>query len=262
MSETVNLYYREYGDPDQPALIMLHGLLGSLVNWHSIARKLSGEWRLVVPDLRNHGRSPHASEMNYPAMAADVIRLMDTLNLERAVLLGHSMGGKVAMQLALREAGRVSALVSADIAPVDYPPRFEPVLEALLKLPLDQLESRSHADTLLAMYLEEKTLRDYLLQNLQRDGDRWRWRNNLPVLYDNMKEISGFPRSEPAVLYTGPSLFLYGAESNYVKPEYHPLILDYFPMAQIRGIENAGHWLYAEQPSQFLEILQSFLNSL
>ena len=262
MPNPVKLYFREYGEPEQPALILLHGLLGSLVNWHSIAQKLSTSWRVIVPDLRNHGRSPHHDEMSYPAMAADILQLMDDLDLEKAVVTGHSMGGKAAMWLALQWPERVRAMVAVDIAPVSYPPRFEPVLEGLLAVPLDRVENRGHADALLSEHLGEKTLRDYLLQNLQRDGEQWRWRNNLPVLHANMAAISAFPEAEPGSAYEGPSLFIYGEDSNYVKSDYYPVIRRYFPYAQISGIENAGHWLYSERPRDFLELLRSYLNKL
>lgn len=254
----MKLFHREYGQPDQQPLLLLHGLLGSLVNWHSVARHLEAGWRVIVPDLRNHGRSPHAGDMTYPIMAADVLELMDDLSIDQARIVGHSMGGKVAMWAALTAPSRVQALVSVDIAPVSYPMRFQPILEALLSLDLEQIRSRTQADEMLAPLLPEKMMRDYLLQNLVREGEAYSWRNNLPALHNNMQAITEFPATS-GLNYAGDSLFLFGKESRYVRPEYHQAIQALFPRAQIDGIQGAGHWVYHEKQAEFLQALNEFL---
>ncbi len=258
----MKLYFREFGeDCTRPPLLLLHGLLGSLVNWQRIARKLSEGRRVIVPDLRNHGRSPHDSDVSYEAMAADVLELLDELAVPRSVVIGHSMGGKTAMVLALQHPGCVERLGVVDIAPVTYSGRLAMLLDALLALPLEQITSRAHAEELLTPNIADKAVRDHMLQNLQRGDSGWRWRNNLQALRDGLDVISGFPELPEDAGYVGRTLFIRGENSGYIEPEHLPRIRQLFPSAEMMVIPGAGHWVYAEQPQAFLSVLEGFLRS-
>jgi len=252
------LHFRQYGAPGEAIpILLLHGLFGSGVNWHGIAQQLAPR-QVVVPDLRNHGRSFHDPDFSYPSQATDLVALMDLLELERAWLVGHSMGGKVAMWLALEQPQRVAGMVAVDMAPVPYPNRFERIIEAMSVLNLRELPSRSAAHEQLAEQIPERAVRDYLLQNLERDGDSWRWRVNLAGLQRGIGEMLGFPDSAPAP-YTGPSHFIYGGRSPYMQAEQRAAVRSLFPRAQLQEVAAAGHWVYAEQPEGFLRALQAAL---
>jgi len=257
----MKLHFREYGSyhEQRHTLIFLHGLLGSSSNWHSIARRLEDRFHILVPDLRNHGHSPHSEKMNYPLMAEDLAELIDDHGLDSALLIGHSMGGKVAMLLALERPQLVSRLVVVDIAPVDYPNRFAAIFGALKELDTSDLQNREQADRQLAQVISEPGLRQYLLQNLQRRGASWYWRNNLEVLHREVDCLTGFPDLAAHSSYAGPVLFIYGAASDYLRPEHQPRIRTIFPHARFRRIPGAGHWVYAEQPDAFYSALNSFL---
>ena len=238
--------------------MLLHGLFGNSGNWLGVVKFLQNDYHLIVPDLRNHGRSPHAEEMDYPAMASDLMALMSQLQMESASMLGHSMGGKAAMWLALNHPERVDQLVVADMAPVTYHNRFERIFQGMFSLPLDELESRSAADTHLAQYVPEQMVRQYLLQNLVKGEDGWQWRCNLPVLNREVLVLAGYP-SLGDLTYPGDVFFVYGERSDYVLPEYRSTIEKHFPHARLRMLNGAGHWLYAEQPEIFSRTVMAFL---
>ena len=257
----MKLYFRQFGeDREGIPLILLHGLLGSLVNWQRIARKLGEQYHVVVPDLRNHGRSPHDPDVSYSSMAADVLQLMDELDIAQAVMIGHSMGGKTAMSLALEHPQRVERLAVVDIAPVTYEGRLALLLDALLDLPLEEIENRRQADELLAERVVDKAVRDHMLQNLQRTDAGWRWRNNLRALRDGLEIISSFPDYAEGISYSGKTLFIRGGRSGYIEAGHLAHIRQLFPRAEITDIPHAGHWVYAEQPEAFLKVLQGFLS--
>jgi esterase len=257
----MRLYCREYGtyNSNRSSLILLHGLLGSSANWHGIARRLAALRHVLVPDLRNHGRSPHAPEAGYPDLATDLLDLLDEHGLDEATFIGHSMGGKAAMWLALTHGERVERLIVADIAPVAYPNRFSTIYHALNAVDTGMLAGRRAADEVLARYLPDPGLRQYLLQNLELDAGRWRWRVNLPALQAGMEQIVGFPPLPAGCQYPGPVQFLHGGESDYILPAHGDVIRAHFPLARIRSIPGAGHWLYAEKPEQFFAALSAFL---
>lgn len=259
----MRLNYREFGEPrvGSPPVILLHGLFGSLVNWQRIARNLSTDHHVIVPDLRNHGRSPHAPDVSYPAMATDILQLLDELGLTEATFIGHSMGGKLAMWLALNASDRVSRLVSVDMAPVTYQSSFGTILQGLMALPLDQIDSRKAADAWLSTAVPAKPVRDFLLQNLQHTKHGWCWRNNMEALSTGIDFILSFPSTPAGQTYTGPTLFVYGSESDYVLSEYYPGILELFPAAELESVTGAGHWVYAEQPEAFLQLINSRLST-
>lgn len=257
-AQSLALHYREQGLPQGPSLLLVHGLFGASGNWMGVVRHLQARYRLILPDLRNHGRSPHHPRMDYPAMAADLAALMDRLEIDSAALLGHSMGGKAAMWLALNQPERVERLVVADIAPVTYTSRFEPIFRGLRELPLQELAGREAADQHLARRVPQAAVRQYLLQNLVRQPDGWRWRFNLPVLERAGDTLSAFPSAE-GLSFAGETLFLSGEKSDYVKPEYREPIDRLFPLARLRVLPGAGHWLYAEQPEAFARAVRAFL---
>lgn len=259
----MKLHFREYGSysDQRPTLIFLHGLLGSSSNWHSIARKLEHQFHIIVPDLRNHGRSPHVERMDYPAMAQDLVELIDVQDLDGSLLVGHSMGGKVAMWLALVQPELVSGLVVVDIAPVQYPNRFESIFIALSRIDTENMENREQADRMLAPDIDDPGLRQFLLQNLERRDGAWRWRNNLALLNREMATLTGFPELPDSSQYPGPVLFIRGGSSDYLMPEFQPRILALFPHARFRAISGAGHWVYAEQPEAFRAALDGFFQN-
>jgi len=262
MIASVDLQFRDYGDPGRrrPAVVLLHGLFGSSVNWHSIARELASDYRVLVPDLRNHGRSPHVAGMSYPEMTADIMTLLRRLGLKRAALVGHSMGAKVAMWLALRDGATVERLVAVDMAPVTYPDRFENVVAALEAVDLERIRSRSEAEQSLAEYLDESRVRQYLLQSLALKNGRWAWRMNLTELRAALPSLVGYPKAARGEQYPGPALFIYGADSAYVTAKEHHAIRELFPYARLHAVAGAAHWVYADQPQLFLSALRGFLS--
>ena len=256
-----HLNCREYGGERQGAtpVVLIHGLFGASANWHGIAQRLAQERRVLVPDLRNHGDSPWTGQMDYPSMAGDLADLLADRSIERAHLVGHSMGGKAAMWLALGEPGGVGSLVVADIAPVRYESRHASLIDALAALPLAEIADRRDADRRLARSIPTAAVRGYLLQNLvHSEGGGWRWRVNLPVLAGSMDTILGFP-DDAGRQFPGPALFVYGSRSDYVTGEGLPRIRELFPLARLRSIPNAGHWVYADQPESFTAAVAGFL---
>ena len=243
----------------RPALV-LHGLFGSGTNWRSIARRLEPRLECHLVDQRNHGRSPHARGMAYPALAADVLAYLDAHGINRAGIIGHSMGGKAAMTLALTAPERVRWLVVADIAPASSPSDHRPVLDALRALPLEFLATRGAADAALAPALPDPGLRQFLLQNLVSEGTRLRWRIDLAAISEALPDLTGFPPTTRGAVYEGPTLFLRGDRSDYVAHRHEPRIRTLFPFATIATIEDAGHWLHAEQPAAVVARLERFLD--
>jgi pimeloyl-ACP methyl ester carboxylesterase len=253
----MTLYYREFGAGTP--LIILHGLFGSGTNWQTVARQLSERYHVYTPDQRNHGRSPQLAAMDYPGMATDLSAFIAAHALATVHLVGHSMGGKVAMVYALEHPERVRSLTVVDIAPVRYAPSFESLIHALQAIPLAQIKSRSEADAALAVSVEDAALRQFLLQNLVvRDGV-YHWRINLDAIAANVELLLGFPDFPPETVYVGPTLFIAGARSNYIRDGDWHAILGRFPDATLRTIPDAGHWPHAEQPERFIETLRGFL---
>ena len=237
----------------------MHGMFGSLSNLGLIARALSENYTVISVDLRNHGESPHSKEMDYSCMANDIIELMDTLNLGMATLIGHSMGGKVGMQVALNHPKRVHKLIVADIAPVEYKPdRHGGVLEGLTALTETRPTARKSADQLLATYVHEASVRAFLLKNLIRskDGkfDLRLYMDGIVANYDNTLTLA--PTGSP---FLGPTLFIKGADSAYIQDKHRSEILRLFPNVQLKIIANTGHWLHAEKPETFNKIVGNFL---
>ena len=243
-----------------PPALILHGLFGSGANWRTIARRLETRLECHLVDQRNHGRSPHARSMTYPALATDVIAYLDAHRIDRAGFIGHSMGGKTAMSLARLAPERVRWLVVADIAPERSPGDHQPIVDALLSLPIDSLASRSGADAALSSSIPDAGLRQFLLRNLIFDGARLRWRIDLEAIAEALPDLTGFPSTTPGPVYEGPTLFLRGEQSDYLTAQHEPRIRALFPSASIATIAAAGHWLHAEQPDAVTARIAQFLD--
>lgn len=256
------LYTREYGEREtgKTPFVLMHGLFGSSSNWGRVAGYLSEREYLLVPDLRNHGRSFHADEMSYEVMRDDLIKLLDHFEIEKAVLIGHSMGGKVAMHTALSQSDRVNAVAVVDIAPVTYSHDFDQVFDAFRGVDVASLGDRREADARMAMEIPNPGVRAFLLQNLVRQGDQWAWRANLSALEASGREIAYFPPSKTP--FAGPCAFIHGSRSDYVLPEHHQTISRYFTDNEFCKVQGAGHWVYAEQPDKFQACLESFIKRL
>ncbi len=240
-------------------MISLHGLFGSQENLGMINRGLAESFRVHGLDLRNHGRSPHDEAMNYVAMADDVLEYMDDNQLENVHLVGHSMGGKVAMTVALKAPERVNRLAVIDIAPVTYwERRHDSILEGLSLMPLNRLKSRSEADGFLEAYEPEQGVRQFLLKNLYRDDQgNYRWRMNLPAIMTHYMEILAGQQSD--IGFANDTLFIKGGESDYMLPEHRERVLALFPSASVRVIPGAGHWVHAQKPELVTRTLLRFL---
>ncbi len=255
----VNLAFREYGAG--APILLLHGLLGSAANWGTVARRLAANRRVLAVDLRNHGRSPHSDDMHYRDMAADVVGLMQRVGLKSAVLLGHSAGGKVAMTLALAHPALVERLVVVDIAPVTYPRTHLDLLAALQGLDLSRVRRRADADSALREHIPDERVRLFVLQNLAPGPEGYAWRVNLEAICRHADAISGFPEPAPGAIYAGPTLFIAGDCSSYLRPEHGAAIHHHFPRAQTVRVPQAGHWVHSDRPDEFVHIVQGFLAS-
>jgi esterase len=242
-----------------PAVAILHGLFGSGRNWTTIGRHLAAKHRVLLIDLRNHGASPWAEGMSYPEMAADLRAALAARGISRAALIGHSMGGKVAMAAALAWPPEVERLVVVDIAPVVYPPSLLGHLRAMQELDLAQVRRRSEADRRLATAIPDAAERAFLLQNLVFEAEQAHWRINLTAIAHAMPLISGFPALPPGRTYDGPALFVAGGRSPYLRTEHEPAITALFPAAHLVRIAAAGHWVHAEAPTAFLAQVEPFL---
>ncbi|HTV88054.1 MAG TPA: alpha/beta fold hydrolase [Stellaceae bacterium] len=246
----------EYGAG--PPIAVLHGLFGSGRNWATIARRLAAKHRVVALDLRNHGNSPWADTMTYREMAEDVLFTLRALGIGRCALLGHSMGGKAAMVAALWNGGEIERLVIVDIAPVRYEPRHMSLVRAMRALDLSRIRRRSEADGALAAAVPDPAERGFLLQNLVLDDGRARWRLNLAAIEYAMPDLVDFPVMPAGIDYRGPALFVAGGRSDYLLPAHEPTIARRFPGAQIARIGDAGHWLHAERPQSFFDVVEPF----
>ncbi|UTW14164.1 alpha/beta fold hydrolase [Marinobacterium rhizophilum] len=238
-------------------LLILHGLFGSLDNWGSQAKALADDYRVISIDLRNHGRSPHDNEMSYAAMAQDLVELMDNLGIDSALVLGHSMGGKAAMQLALTAPERVSKLIVVDIAPVQYPDHHSDVFSGLQSIDLATVTSRSDAEKQLSLRVDDAMVRAFLLRNLYRtEAGQFDWRFNLQALHSGYPNISAPPTGTP---YTGPCLFIKGGDSEYIQASHRDAILELFPAAGYKVVEGTGHWPHAQKPALMTRLIRNFL---
>ncbi len=237
-----------------PALVLLHGLFGAASNWGRVQRRLASGRTVIAMDLRNHGASGHDAVMDYGVMAEDVAETLAAEGIGAAGVLGHSMGGKVAMQLALTRPALVTRLLVADVAPVRYEPHFRAIAAAMLALPLGPGLTRAEAGAALEGVAPDGAVRGFLLQNL-RFGDRPGWRIGLAEIAAALPEIEGWPG---AGAYGGPVLVLRGEHSAYVLPEHRALFRGLFPAAKFATLRGAGHWLHADAPDAFVATVGAF----
>lgn len=252
----MKLHFQSYGQG--PALLILHGLFGSLDNWVSHARKLSEHFSVYLIDQRNHGKSPHSDEWNYQLMAEDLVEFMDDQGIMQGHLLGHSMGGKTVMQVAAYHPGRIDKLIVADMAPKAYSPHHHEIIAALLSLDLPNISSRKEAEEQLAKHISDWGVRQFLLKGLGRDEQKnLQWKFNLKVLSEKYPEALKAIRLEYE--FEGPTLFVSGGKSNYVQDADRADILKTFPDSRFVVLPDAGHWLHAEAPDAFLEAVLEFL---
>ena len=253
---TMQLHFKESGQGR--AVILLHGLFGSSDNWHHITLRLAEKFRVFALDQRNHGQSPHSAEMNYSLMAIDVNEFMALRGIETALVIGHSMGGKTAMQFALQFPSRVEKLIVADMAPRAYALAHEKIFAALLTLDLKSFSARQQIEEALAPEIPNLVLRRFLLKNLGRNSaGGFLWKINLRGLSQNYPHL-GDPISADAP-FTKPTLFIRGGKSNYMKTEDESLICELFPQSQIKTLAETSHWVHADQPEEFLRLVQAFL---
>ncbi|MBO0342986.1 MAG: alpha/beta fold hydrolase [Bacteroidota bacterium] len=241
--------------------IILHGFLGMSDNWKTLGTQYAENgFQVHLIDQRNHGKSFHSDEFNYDVLSDDVINYMNHHNIDSAYVMGHSMGGKTAMQLATSHPSRVKKLIIADIAPKYYPPHHDFIFNGLSHLDFNQISDRREADDELAKHIKDRGIRQFLLKNLYWvEKEKLGFRFNFDVLKNRMEEIG--ENIFPNAIYDGPALFLRGDRSEYIQPNDFAEIKRHFPNAEIETIDKAGHWLHAENPKQFYEKSFTFLNS-
>lgn len=260
---SVALYHRQSGQPcsaDQLPVIAIHGLFGSLENLGVITRQLAEDYCVYSLDLPNHGRSAHIETSTLAIFADAVVAWMATQNISQAHFLGHSLGGKVSMEIALRYPEKVGRLIVADIAPVGYSRRHQDVFDAFRAVDLANLTSRTEADKQMQPYVSEMSTRSFLLKNLEKGESGWFWRIHLEALIADYDEFiaANTTATDP---FLGKVLFIKGELSPYILPEHKEPILRLFPQASVKVINNTRHWLHAEKPDIFTGIVQRFLLS-
>lgn len=255
----MQLNYKQIGQGSD--VVLIHGLFGSLENLNVIAKPLSEHFRVTNVDLRNHGLSPHSDEMDYLAMANDIVQLMATLKIQKAHLVGHSMGGKVAMQVALTHSELVDKLVVLDIAPVSYPARHTKILEALNAVKNADISDRKQADLIMQPYIEELGVRQFLLKSLYKnDEGKFVWRFNLSVLDNKYSTITDNINANNSCLCE--TLFIKGNDSDYILAEHRDAINALFKNVSAKIIHGAGHWLHAQKPQAVNKAINDFLTTV
>lgn len=256
----IKLNYKQYGTSGRH-IIILHGLFGTLDNWQTISRELGNQYIVTAFDLRNHGRSPHSDEFSVSVMASDVYEMMQELRIPSAVIIGHSMGGKVAMVFSMAYPAVTDGMVSIDMAPKQYMRGHDDIFEALERVDLN-VGSRKEVDDLLAQGIADYGTRQFLMKNLSRryDGNGFEWKMNLPVIKANYEDI--IDPIDTYNVYEGPALFIRGGKSNYILDEDKIHIKKLFPYAEFLTIEGAGHWVHADKPQETYNAIAEFADEL
>lgn len=254
----MELNYKKLGDQGQP-LIILHGLFGSLDNWMTLGKELSESYQVWLVDNRNHGQSPQSSDFDYPIMAEDLKEFIETYQIDQPIVIGHSMGGKVAMHFASFYPSLLKKLLVVDIAPVNYPVHHSQILSAMRDVDFAVVNRRGDVDKILAEKIEEVGVRQFLLKNLYwKTKEELDWRFNFKILDETIEEISaGMHLSDP---YEGDTLFIAGGKSDYITEQYHKKIFQFFPHSTIKSIAHAGHWIHADAPNEFLTFVKDFIH--
>jgi esterase len=256
----VQLQFNEYST-DGPPLIVLHGLFGSARNWASIGRALAETHNVFALDLRNHGSSAQAMTMTYEEMAEDVAGFMAEHGIENPIVMGHSMGGKVAMRLALEAPDRIAALIVVDIAPVSYTHDMTDYIAAMQMMDLSGAARRAELEEELRDEVADPSITAFLMSNLERANGGFQWRINLTAISAGMSAISAFSTPDGAT-YGGPTVFIAGAESHYIRDSHKERIAELFPKSRTVTIKDANHWVHADQPDAFLKTVQAFLGAV
>jgi esterase len=251
----MKLFFRQQGQ-GKP-LIILHGLLGSSDNWHSLGKLFAETFSVYLLDHRNHGQSPHSDEFNYKALTEDLEEFVSNNKIERAHIIGHSMGGKTAMNFTIKNPKAVDKLIVVDIVPKKYVVRHDRLIEGMKAIPLHEITSRAEAEVALAGYEPDPAVRQFLLKNLARDGEgKFVWKVNLPAIDTHLQDTG------EAMIYKGtfegPTLFINGKKSDYYKAGDDVLIKKIFPQAQFTSLDT-GHWVQAEKPQEFSQVVLQFL---
>ncbi|WP_255455713.1 alpha/beta fold hydrolase [Paraglaciecola sp. L1A13] len=241
--------------------MLIHGLFGSLDNLAMLRRELSADFNIISIDLPDHGKSQHSTQFSFEQYAESIIYLLNELSISKANIVGHSLGGKVAMQIALMNESLVDCLVVLDIAPVTYTPRHENVFNALLSVNLEQITDRKEANDIMAEYVAESSVRQFLLKSLYQDNktQSWHWRFNLNLLYRDYSLLS--KALEIGHSNDKPVLFLKGELSDYLQPQYTQQTIALFPNSRVRVIQGVGHWLHAEKPAECAKHIRTFLRN-
>lgn len=253
-----SLNYKEFGEGE--ATLILHGVFGMLDNWQSFAKRLAENYNVFIIDQRNHGKSFHSDAFSYELMAEDLKKFMDEHSLDRAHIIGHSMGGKTAMQFAFTYPERLNKLIVIDIAPKQYMPGHLEIFHALFDLDLESIESRKEAADALADQIPSQAVRQFLLKNLSRNKEgSYHLKMNLPVIYQNYDKI--IEALESDVPYEGETLFVKGGYSPYIQEEDSELIEQLFPNSNVFEIEQSGHWVHAQKPQELFELISGYLES-
>ena len=239
-------------------VVILHGLFGMLDNWMSFGKALAEDYQVILVDHRNHGRSPHSDEIGFPLFAQDLKNLLDDLGIPKAYVMGHSMGGKTVMHYATAYPENALGLISIDMAAHGYwRGNHDEIFDAILPIDLSQYERRSEIDEELSKKIKDTPIRQFLLKNLTRTNDGYTWKANFKILNDKYDEIR-MPVPDTQV-YQGPSLFVRGSESGYIRDQDMKYIESIFPKATLQTIDGAGHWIHAEKPAELLSIVRDFL---
>lgn len=263
----MKLNYKELGNTQAQPLLILHGVFGSLDNWLTLGRQFAENYRVFLIDQRNHGRSPHDAIMNYTVLADDLHNFIEEHQLKNPLLIGHSMGGKVVMQYALTYPDTFDRMVVVDIAPRKYNvSHHEAILNGLKAIDIENLKNRTDADEILGQYIDEEGVRMFLLKNLARSKDGFEWKMNLPVLEKSITKIGGAVTKnkniDTAVDFNDKStLFINGGQSRYIQEKDISTIMKYFPNAHIHTIHEAGHWVHAQAPEEFFEVVMKFFKN-
>lgn len=250
----MKLFFRKYGEGEP--LIIMHGLFGTCDNWNTLAKKYGEYFTTYTIDLRNHGQSPHSDTWSYEVMAEDVAELMENEIIHSAHIMGHSMGGKVAMFMAGLFPKKINKLIISDIAPKYYPPHHQEIIAALTGLDLSRIQSRKEAEDYMLAKISDGGVRQFLLKSLYWNNDHLAWRFNLPVIAKLIENV-GEELPQP-IVFNGPTLFIRGANSRYILNEDEEDIIEHFPNSQLHTVEGAGHWLHAEKPTEYLKMTIEF----
>ena len=253
----MELNYKEFGQGR--SLIILHGFMGSLDNWQTLAKRFGEDFHVYTVDQRNHGQSDHSEEMNYDVLSSDLLEFIEKHQIESPTIIGHSMGGKVAMKFAQHHPEKIHSLIVADISPKHYNVMHQDILDALESVDFDLIRDRKGIQNHLMSLVDNMEIVHFLAKNIYWiESDRLAYRFNLPVLNKSIEGISGWDETNRQFLK--PTLFLRGGNSNYIRSS-EPYIEKQFPNAEIKTIQGAGHWLHAEKPDEFYQLVHSFMLS-